>query len=510
MTGPATASPAETGPATASPAETGPATTSTTIASGWELVVGLEVHAELVTATKLFSAAPASFGDEPNSNITPVCLGLPGSLPVLNRQAVEQAIKIGLALGCEICPSVFHRKNYFYPDMPKDYQISQYDEPICRNGQLALMSGAVIGIERAHLEEDAGKSVHTGGEDDRIHGANAALLDYNRAGRPLLEIVSHPDISSAADARSYVEELQAILRATGAANALLEEGSMRIDANISVRPVGSTELRTRTEVKNLNSLRSLTRAIEYEARRHVALYEADEQPVQQTRHWAEDGQTHPLRSKEDENDYRYFPEPDLVLLDPDAEWVERLRNSLPELPAAKRERLCAAGVPLVDAVTLIERQQGDLVLAAIDKGAPGARAAALAVNNLADLGSPSPPAQPSPAAPTFAADFASLVLLEASGSLTATQSKQVLTEMVATGNSPQDIAAERGFEAMDTADLTKLVDEAIAADPAAWQKYCDGEKKVAGTFVGAVMKATKGQADGKAITAQLEARRLNQ
>ncbi len=468
--------------------------------------MGLEVHAELVTTTKLFSSAPASFGDDANTNITPVCLGLPGSLPVLNRRAVEQAIKIGIALDCDICPSVFHRKNYFYPDMPKDFQISQYDEPICRDGHLALLSGVVIGIERAHLEEDAGKSLHIGGEDDRIHGASGTLLDYNRAGRPLLEIVSRPDIRSADDARSYVEELQAILRVTGAADALLEEGSMRIDANISVRPAGSEELRTRTEVKNLNSLRSLTRAIEYEAQRHIKLYESGEQPVQQTRHWAEEGKTHPLRTKEDENDYRYFPEPDLVGLAPDPAWIEELRASMPELPAAKRTRLIEAGVQLADAVTLIERQQADLVLGAIQAGAALAtRAAALAVNNLADFAN-----DPQIETPEFADNFARLVAMEAQGILTATQAKQVLVEMATSGGTPEDIAAARGFEAMDTDDLAAQVDEAIAADPTAWQKYCDGEDKVAGVFVGALMKATKGQADGKAVTALLEERRAAQ
>ncbi len=475
-------------------------------ASGWETVIGLEVHAELLTTTKLFSAAPASFGDEPNTNITAVCLGLPGSLPVLNKHAVEQAIKIGLALNCEICPSVFHRKNYFYPDMPKDYQISQYDEPICRNGRLELMSGEVVGIERAHLEEDAGKTMHaghTGDGDDRIHGASHALLDYNRAGRPLVEIVSRPEISSAAQARMYVEELQAILRTIGASGALLEEGSMRMDANISVRPVGSDELRTRTEVKNLNSLRSLTRAIKYEAQRHIGLYEAGELPQQQTRHWSEDGKTHVLRTKEDENDYRYFTEPDLVLVDPDDEWIERLRVAMPELPAAKRARLGDAGVAETDTVTLIERGQADLVLAAIEKGASAVRAAALAVNSLGDL------TGDELAASNFADEFARLVQMETDGALTATQTKQVLVEMVETGEAPEDIVAKRGFEPLATDDLTKLVDDAIADDPTSWGKYCAGEDKVAGVFVGAVMKATKGQADGKAVTAQLQERRTS-
>ena len=280
--------------------------------SDWEIVVGLEVHVELATETKLFSHAPNQFGDDPNTNITPVCLGLPGSLPVLNRRAVELAMTIGIALGCEIQPSVFHRKNYFYPDMPKDYQVSQYDQPICIDGALTLPNGTEIGVERAHLEEDAGKTTHLGGEDGRIHGASEALVDYNRAGVPLLEIVSRPDIRSAEDARAYVEELRSILLATEASEARLEEGSMRVDANVSVRPIGSSDLRTRCEIKNLNSLRSLQRAITYEAQRHIQLYESGDAPDQETRHWAEDGKTYTLRSKEEANDYRYFPEPDLV------------------------------------------------------------------------------------------------------------------------------------------------------------------------------------------------------
>ena len=284
--------------------------------SEWEIVVGLEVHVELATETKLFSHAPNRFGDEPNTNVTPVCLGLPGSLPVLNRRAVELAMTVGIALGCDIRPSVFHRKNYFYPDMPKDYQVSQYDQPICVDGSLDLPNGTRIRIERAHLEEDAGKTTHIGGEDGRIHGASEALVDYNRAGVPLLEVVSRPDLRSAEDARAYVEELRAILITTGASEARLEQGSMRVDANVSVRPIGSDELRTRCEIKNLNSLRSLQRAIGYEADRHIKLYEAGEAPQQETRHWSEEGKTYTLRSKEEANDYRYIPQAYLVLLAP--------------------------------------------------------------------------------------------------------------------------------------------------------------------------------------------------
>ena len=469
--------------------------------SGWEIVVGLEVHVELATDTKLFSAAPSRFGDEPNTNVTPVCLGLPGSLPVLNRRAVELAMAVGLALHCEIRPSVFHRKNYFYPDMPKDYQVSQYDQPICSDGWLDVPGGSRVGIERAHLEEDAGKTTHLGGADGRIHGAMGALVDYNRAGTPLLEIVSRPDIGSAAEASAYVEELREILLAVGASDARLEEGSMRVDANISVRPAGSTELRTRCEVKNLNSLRSLRNAIDFEARRHIGLYEAGEAPVQETRHWSTDGRTHSLRSKEEADDYRYFPEPDLVPLQPDPDWIERVRAAMPELPAVLRERLCAHGADTADAQVIASRGLAPLVLDAVAAGADAGRAVTHAVQNLALDG----------AELLEAAQLASLVQMETSGQLTATQAKTVLTHMCerapGAAADPSAIAAELGYEAMDSGELEALVDQAIADNPEAWAKFCAGESKVAGVFVGAVMKATRGQADGQAVTGLLAQRR---
>ena len=466
--------------------------------SEWETVVGLEVHVELATETKLFSHAPNRFGDAPNTNITPVCLGLPGSLPVLNRRAVELAMTIGLALGCEIRPSVFHRKNYFYPDMPKDYQVSQYDRPICVDGSLDLPNGTCIRIERAHLEEDAGKTTHLGGDDGRIHGADQALVDYNRAGVPLLEIVSQPDIRSAEDARAYVEELRAILIATRASEARLEEGSMRVDANVSVRPSGSKELRTRCEIKNLNSLRSLQRAVSYEAQRHVDLYEAGESPTQETRHWSEDGRTHTLRSKEEANDYRYFPEPDLVLLEPDPTWIQQVADSMPELPAQLRQKLMdQAGLEIEDAATIVSRGMSQLVLSAIEAGAEPRRAVTHVVQNLVIDGAEQ-------LDPTH---FVELIRLEQSGDLTATQAKQVLGEMVATGLTPTEIAQNLGFESMEAGELETLVDAAIADNSEAWEKFCQGEEKVQGVFVGAVMKASKGQADGKAVTAILNQRR---
>jgi aspartyl-tRNA(Asn)/glutamyl-tRNA(Gln) amidotransferase subunit B len=464
----------------------------------WEIVVGLEVHAELATRTKLFSSAVNQFGGEANTHIDPLTLGLPGSLPVLNEHAVELAIRVGLALDCTVCPSVFARKNYFYPDLPKDYQISQFDKPINVDGSLELPDGTVIGIERAHLEEDTGKSTHVGG-GGRIHDAGHSTIDYNRAGVPLLEIVGKPDIRSAEQAKAYVSELRAILVAVGASDGKMEEGSLRVDCNVSVRRRGDTALGTRCEIKNVNSLRSLGRAIEYEAARQVDLIEAGERVQQQTRHWNEDdGRTHKLRSKEEADDYRYFPEPDLVEVDPGEEWIERVRAALPLLPAARRHRLAeAAGAPLEQAALVVERGLDDLCLAAIAAGADPARTLTHAEHNLSDERAPGL----DPAA------FARLVTMELGGALTATQAKTVLAEMVAGGGDPDAIAAEKGFEAMDSSELEGLVDGLIEAHPAEWQRFCEGDGKITGFFVGQVMKATRGQADGKAVTALLNARK---
>jgi aspartyl-tRNA(Asn)/glutamyl-tRNA(Gln) amidotransferase subunit B len=468
------------------------------LVDGYELVVGLEVHVELATATKLFSASPNRFGDEPNTNIDPVTLGLPGALPVLNRQAVELAMRIGLALNCTVQPSTFHRKNYFYPDMPKAYQISQYDQPLNVNGWLDLPDGTRIGIERAHLEEDAGKSTHIGGSSGRLHGSGSSLIDFNRAGVPLVEIVGRPDIRSVEQARGYVTELRSILVAIEASDAKMEEGSMRVDANVSVRKPGEP-LGTRCEIKNVNSLRSLGRAIEYEARRQIALVEAGERVHQQTRHWNDDeGRTHTLRTKEDADDYRYFLEPDLVLLDPDAAWIERVRGSLPPLPAERRRRLAAATGAAAGSeavMVVVERGQDEYVHAVHAAGG----ALVHVKEGFAEQG-----ARPQVAA----ASLAALTTMEADGRLTATQAKQVLSELIgAGGGDPAAIAAAKGFEAMDAGALAAIVDAAIAADTDAWAKYVAGEEKAGGAIVGAVMKATKGQADGKAVAAHMQKRR---
>ena len=458
----------------------------------WQLVVGLEVHVELATATKLFSGSPNRFGDEPNTNIDPVTLGLPGALPVLNEQAVELAMRVGAALNCTIQPCTFHRKNYFYPDMPKAYQVSQYDQPLNVEGYLDLPNGVRVGIERAHMEEDAGKSTHVGGSGGRVHGATASLIDLNRAGVPLVEIVSKPDIRSAEDARAYVSELRAILLAIGASDAKMEEGSMRVDANVSVHKPG-TPFGTRCEIKNVNSVRSVGRAIEYEARRQIDLIESGDVVRQQTRHWDEgDGRTHTLRTKEDADDYRYFLEPDLVPLAPSAEWIARVKAALPMLPAARRARLAqATGQPANgDAVSsVVERGQDDYVLAVGAAGGNVARALVYVKEAFAD--SPDVPA----------ADVAALTLLEADGKITATQAKAVLAELVANGGGDAAaIAAAKGFEAIDTSELEGFVAEAIAADPDAWAKFCAGDGKAMGALVGLVMKASKGKADGKLVT----------
>ena len=433
----------------------------------WELVVGLEVHVELATNTKLFSASPNRFGDEPNTNIDPVTLGLPGALPVLNEQAVELAMRVGAALNCTIQACTFHRKNYFYPDMPKAYQVSQYDQPLNIDGHLDLPNGVRVGIERAHMEEDAGKSTHVGGSGGRVHGATASLIDLNRAGVPLVEIVSRPDIRSADDARSYVSELRSILLAVGASDAKMEEGSMRVDANVSVRKAGAP-LGTRCEIKNVNSVRSVGRAIEYEARRQIDLIESGDVVRQQTRHWDEgDGRTHTMRSKEDADDYRYFLEPDLVPLVPSQEWIDRVHAALPMLPAARRARLAEAtgqGATSEAVSSVVERGQDDFVLAVGAAGGNVARALVYVKEAFAD----------SPHVP--AADLAALTKLETSGSLTATQAKAVLAELVANGGGDAAaIAASKGFEAMDTSALDGFVGAAIAADPDAWQKFCAGD-----------------------------------
>ena len=467
--------------------------------AGWEAVLGLEVHAELLTQTKLFSASPNRFGGEPNTHIDPVSLGLPGTLPVVNRHAVELAIRVGLSLNCDVRPSTFARKNYFYPDMPKNYQISQYEDPINADGFLELPSGKRIGIVRAHLEEDTGKSTHVGG-GGRIHEAGFSLIDYNRAGVPLIEIVSAPDLRSSDEAKEYVAELRAILVAIGASDGKMEEGSLRVDANISVRRVGE-ELGVRCEVKNVNSLRSLGRAIDYEAQRQVKLLKEGDKVTQETRHWDEDeGKTHSLRSKEGETDYRYFLEPDLVPLVPDSEWIEEIRAALPALPAERRKRLADKAsddseADLSSIAAIVSRDQDELALAAVSAGAEPQLVFKHILNNLAEG-----------TGKLDAAAFAELLRAEATGDISASQAKTILGDLVASGGSAAEAITARTSDATGESELETLLDELIAQHSDEWQRFCEGEQKLQGFFVGQIMKATKGQADGQA-TAKLLAQR---
>ncbi len=465
--------------------------------STWETVIGLEVHAELATESKMFSPARNEFGGEPNTNVHPVCLGLPGTLPVVNEKAIELAIRVGLALNCSINRCVFARKNYFYPDMPKDYQISQYDQPLNTDGFVDLPNGTRIRIERAHLEEDTGKSTHIG-TSGRITGADYSLVDYNRAGVPLLEIVSHPDLRSADDARAYVQELRAALVAVGASDGKMEEGSLRVDANVSVRPAGSDELRTRCEIKNVNSLRSLGRAIAYEAKRHIQLYENGERPIQETRHWDEEaGRTQPGRSKEEAEDYRYFDDPDLVAVDPSAEWIEEIRAALPTLPAELRAEWITAGADPELAGTVISRGLGPLVAEATAVGADINKTLNHAANTIdpEELGQLTPDG------------LAETVKMELDGQLTSTQAKTVLQDLMERGGTAAEIATSRGYEAMDSGELEAMLDQVIADNPDEWTRFCEGEAKLQGFFTGQLMKATRGQADGKVINQLLQAKK---
>ncbi len=482
---------------------------SAATATDWELVVGLEVHVELSTRTKMFCACPTDFGGAPNTRVCPVCLGQPGSLPVANRGAVESAIRLGLALGSEIAPtSQFHRKNYFYPDMPKNYQISQYDVPLCSGGVLEVPDGQGgskrVGITRVHMEEDTGKSLHVGGSG-RIHGADHSLVDYNRAGIPLLEIVSEPDLRSAEEARAYLAELRAIVLALGISDARLEEGAMRCDANVSVRPRGG-EPGTRCEIKNLNSLRSLGRAIEHEAERQVALITAGEAVQQQTRHWDEDaGRTQLLRTKEATEDYRYFPDPDLVPLEPDQTWIDQLAADLPELPAATRTRLAELGVPAEAARTIVAAGLTPVLDAALGEGADPVEAANWLTNEVAGWAGERglEPAE----VPLAGADLAELIALVAEGTLSKKLAREVLEGTLAGEGSPRRVASDRGLEQIsDTGALEAVVDQVIAEQPDAAQKVRDGNDKAIGALVGAVMKATQGKANPQLVNELLRSR----
>jgi aspartyl-tRNA(Asn)/glutamyl-tRNA(Gln) amidotransferase subunit B len=474
----------------------------------YETVIGIETHCELGTATKMFCACPASFGAEPNTQVCPVCLGEPGSLPVANGRAVEYAARIGLALHCRIAErSQFHRKNYFYPDMPKNYQISQYDEPLCVDGWLDVdVEGEVrrVGITRVHLEEDTGKSLHVGATG-RIHGADYSLVDYNRAGIPLVEIVSEPDLRSADEARAYAEELRAVLLALGVSDAKLEEGSMRFDVNVSIRPVGHAEYGTKVELKNLNSLRSLHRAVAYEADRQRRVLAEGGKLVQETRHWDEGaGRTEPMRSKEFATDYRYFPEPDLVPIEATAAWVDGLRGGLPELPAERRARLGeATGLPAQEVSWLVRDPE---VLAYFEAVLPGRDPKVVAgwvmgelQRDLREFG------HTMASNPVGPERLGELLDLLAAGGVSATAAKDVLAEMFTSEASPATVVERKGLaQISDTAELEAVVDRVVAANPDLADKFRGGKRGVLGALVGQVMRETRGRANPKLVSDLLE------
>jgi aspartyl-tRNA(Asn)/glutamyl-tRNA(Gln) amidotransferase subunit B len=489
----------------------------------YDPVIGLETHVELGTVTKMFCGCANRFGAEPNSLVCPVCLGLPGSLPVINRAAIEYTIRIGLALNCSIASWCrFARKNYFYPDMPKNFQISQYDEPLCTDGWLDVTVHDTpdgqprtvrVEIERVHLEEDTGKSLHMGG-DGRIHGADYSLVDYNRAGIPLVEIVTKPvtgtgELAPAA-ARAYVAELRDLLRALGVSDVRMEEGSLRCDVNTSLAPRGATEWGTRTETKNVNSLRSVERAVRSEIERQAAVLDAGQRVVQETRHFQEStGTTSPGRSKEEAQDYRYFPEPDLVPLAPPADWVKELRAHLPELPAARQARLQAEwGLSDKDMSALHNAGALDLVAETVAAGASPAHARKWWLGELAraanDSGTELAGLRITPA------DVARVSALVESGALTDRLARQVIEGVLAGEGTPDDVVAGRGLAVVsDGTALAAAVDDAIAANPDVAEKIRGGKVTAAGALVGAVMRATQGKADASRVK-QLILDRLGQ
>ncbi|MFP8961135.1 Asp-tRNA(Asn)/Glu-tRNA(Gln) amidotransferase subunit GatB [Streptomyces nanhaiensis] len=477
--------------------------------ASYDPVMGLEVHVELGTRTKMFCGCSTALGAEPNTQTCPVCLGLPGSLPVVNATAVESAVRIGLALNCEIAQWCrFARKNYFYPDMPKNFQISQYDEPIAFDGYLdvQLEDGEVfrVGIERAHMEEDTGKSTHIGGATGRIHGAVHSLLDYNRAGIPLIEIVTKP-ITGAGErapevAKAYVAELRELIRALGVSEARMEMGQMRCDVNLSLRPHGTETFGTRSETKNVNSLRSVERATRFEIQRHAAVLGSGGTIVQETRHFHEDdGSTTSGRVKEEAEDYRYFPEPDLVPVAPAREWVEELRSGLPELPRLRRNRLREEwGISEHEMQSVLNAGAIDLITATIDAGAPADQARKWWMGELARRANEQ--GTELSALPITPAQVARVCGLVADGSLNDKLARQVIEGVLAGEGEPDEVVEKRGLKVVsDTGALSAAVDEAIAANEAIAEKIRGGKVAAAGALVGAVMKATRGQADAARV-----------
>ncbi len=472
--------------------------------AGWEAVIGIEVHVELLTTSKMFCGCRVEFGSEPNTNVCPTCLALPGSLPVPNETAIEWITRIGLALNCQISPiSVFHRKNYFYADLPKNYQISQFDVPVCHDGWLEVpLAGELVrvGIERAHQEEDTGKSVHVG-DGGRIHSATETLLDFNRAGVPLVEIVSRPDIRTAAQARAYAQELRAVIVELGVSDAKLEEGSMRFDANVSVRAEGTEEFGTKVEIKNMNSFRSLERAIDHEIDRQIALIETGHDVVQETRHWDEEaGVTQGMRTKEGSSDYRYFIEPDLVPMEIDEQWQARARAGLPELPAIRRARYLDLGLDshLAEVLTGSEPEMRELFDAALKAGADPRPAATWVTGEVtAWLRREEATMESNPLDGTR---LAGLIGMVEAGDLSSSAAKDVLDGVMRGEGTPGEVAAARDLmQVSDVSAIEAAVDEVLAANPDAVARYLGGETKVTGFLVGQVMRATGGKADPKLV-----------
>jgi aspartyl-tRNA(Asn)/glutamyl-tRNA(Gln) amidotransferase subunit B len=489
-------------------------TSASILPEGWELIVGLEVHVELTTTTKMWCGCSTDFGAAPNTNVCAVCTGQPGSLPVANARAIEDATLLGLALNGEIHERCwFHRKNYFYPDLAKNYQISQYDVPLVHDGHLdvevEVTDGSFetrrVGIERLHMEEDTARSLHVG-DTGRLHGADRSLIDYNRCGIPLLEIVSHPDIRDPETAQAYLRELQAIVRAVGVSDARMEEGSMRCDANVSVRRFGEP-LGTRCEIKNLNSVRSLGRAIAYEAQRQVVLLEDGVAIRQETRHWDEGkGVTETLRVKETVTDYRYFPDPDLVAVVSPAERVDEVRARLPELPAAARARLVTAGLSPAQAVTVVGGESLAVLDEAIAAGADPSTAANRLTGEVAgQLGAEGITLEESGLTGAHLAELEELV---ADGTLSTKLAKQVLVGVIdARGaRGPKRIAEEEGLQQVsDEGELRAIVEQVVADNAGTVAAIRGGNDKAIGALVGQVMKATRGQADPRKTNELLRA-----
>jgi aspartyl-tRNA(Asn)/glutamyl-tRNA(Gln) amidotransferase subunit B len=474
----------------------------------YEPVLGIETHVELGTRTKMFCGCPTAFGAPPNTQVCPVCLGLPGSLPVTNRAAIEGIIKIGLALNCTIVEWCrFARKNYFYPDMPKNFQISQYDEPLCVDGHLDVtVDGRTypVEIERVHMEEDTGKSLHVGGATGRIHGASHSLVDYNRAGIPLVEIVTKPIVATRDQApqvaRAYVTELRELVRALGVSDVRMEEGSLRCDVNVSLMPLGAAEWGTRTETKNVNSLRSVERAVRHEIERQAAVLDSGGRVVQETRHFHEDtGVTTSGRSKEEAQDYRYFPEPDLVPLAPERDWVERLRAELPELPAARRARVQAEwGLSDKELQDVVNAGALDLIEQTVAAGAEAAAARKWWMNELSRRATEQ--GVELTALPITPAAVARVQEMVAAGELNDKLARQVFEGLLAGEGTPDEVVAARGLKIVsDAGELEAIVDQVIADNPNAADKVRGGKVAAVGALVGAVMKATRGQADAARV-----------